>query len=324
MEFSRAVPSQRVVTLVRDEGAVAWVAATSTARGPSGTARCGVAGAELMVLSRTDAGWRSAPSTGRPGGCDAVLPRQPRIDTVSERCNESIHFSAESSCNTCHKDRRTIFRDNDVGNDESSGVRLALRLQNKWALPPAKRGTQLGGSHSQTEDRPMRINIRLTLPALTLALLAAACGGSDNALAPQFQPEVVNTPNVAFSLQATGLTDVSDVMSYTLERIVGEHRDSPGHNTASGTSRSTSRTPAGPSSTTGTSRPAGTSPRRPAPPVPGRSVSPSRTTPAPSTSRSKCNKNPRPAGSPPRWSGRPLHPRPVPPGPGASAPLRPR
>ena len=51
----------------------------------------------------------------------------------------------------------------------------------------------------------MRINMRLTLPALTLALLSAACGSSDNALGPQFQPEVVNTPNVAFSLQATGL-----------------------------------------------------------------------------------------------------------------------
>ena len=34
-----------------------------------------------------------------------------------------------------------------------------------------------------------------------LALLAAC--GSDNVLAPAYQPEVVNTPTVAFSFQAT-------------------------------------------------------------------------------------------------------------------------
>lgn len=81
----------------------------------------------------------------------------------------------------------------------------------------------------------MRINIRLTLPALTLALLTAACGGSDNALAPQFQPEVVNTPNVVFSLQATGLTDVSDIVSYSWSVSSGSIVIHPATNTASGT-----------------------------------------------------------------------------------------
>jgi len=60
----------------------------------------------------------------------------------------------------------------------------------------------------------MRTTFRFTLPAVALALLTAACGGS-NALAPQFQPEVVNTPNVSFSFQATGLQDISDVVNYT-------------------------------------------------------------------------------------------------------------
>ena len=81
----------------------------------------------------------------------------------------------------------------------------------------------------------MRTTIRLTLPVLTLALLAAACGSSDNALAPQFQPEVVNTPNVAFSLQATGLTDVSDVVSYSWSVSSGSIVIHPATTTASGT-----------------------------------------------------------------------------------------
>ena len=58
IEFSRAVPSQRVVTLVHHEGAIAGVAATSTARGTVRDRPVASQGAELMVLSRTDAGWR--------------------------------------------------------------------------------------------------------------------------------------------------------------------------------------------------------------------------------------------------------------------------
>lgn len=60
----------------------------------------------------------------------------------------------------------------------------------------------------------MRTSYRLTQYALTLALMTAACG-SDNALAPQYQPEVVNTANVVFSFQATGLQNVSDAVTYT-------------------------------------------------------------------------------------------------------------
>lgn len=55
----------------------------------------------------------------------------------------------------------------------------------------------------------------------TATLLAGACGGSDNALAPQFQPEVVNSPNVAFSLQATGLQDITDVVQYSWSNSSG-------------------------------------------------------------------------------------------------------
>ena len=54
----RAVPSQPVVTLVYHEGVIAWVAATSTARGTFRDRTVASQGAELMVLSRTDAGWR--------------------------------------------------------------------------------------------------------------------------------------------------------------------------------------------------------------------------------------------------------------------------
>jgi len=80
----------------------------------------------------------------------------------------------------------------------------------------------------------MRLNLSLTVPALTLALLSTACG-SDNALAPQFQPEVVNTPNVAFSFQATGLADVSDVVAYTWSVSSGNMVIHPATATASGT-----------------------------------------------------------------------------------------
>jgi hypothetical protein len=71
-----------------------------------------------------------------------------------------------------------------------------------------------GRQHLQPEDRTMRTSSCLTLSSLALALLTAACGSS-NTLAPQYQPQVVNTPNVAFSFQATGLQGVSDALGYT-------------------------------------------------------------------------------------------------------------
>lgn len=58
IEFSRAVPSQQVTTVQHQEGAVAWVATTSTAQGTFRGRPIASQGAELMVLSRTEAGWR--------------------------------------------------------------------------------------------------------------------------------------------------------------------------------------------------------------------------------------------------------------------------
>lgn len=80
----------------------------------------------------------------------------------------------------------------------------------------------------------MRTSYRLTLSALALALLTVACGG-DNALAPQYQPQVVNTPNVAFSFQATGLQDITDVVAYTWSVSTGSVIIHPATATTSGT-----------------------------------------------------------------------------------------
>jgi hypothetical protein len=80
----------------------------------------------------------------------------------------------------------------------------------------------------------MRSNFRLSLTALALTALIAACGGS-NALAPKYQPQVVNTPNVVFSFQATGLQGVSDVVGYTWNASSGSVIIHPSTSTTSGT-----------------------------------------------------------------------------------------
>ncbi len=80
----------------------------------------------------------------------------------------------------------------------------------------------------------MRTGIRRVLCTLAVGLLTAACGGG-NALAPQFEPEVVNTPNVAFSFQATGLQDISDVVSYTWSVSSGSVVIHPATSTTAGT-----------------------------------------------------------------------------------------
>ena len=80
----------------------------------------------------------------------------------------------------------------------------------------------------------MRINDRLTSSILGLALVTSACGG-DNVLAPAYQPEVVNTPNVVFSFQATGLEDVTDAVSYTWSVSSGRIIIHPATATTSGT-----------------------------------------------------------------------------------------
>ena len=80
----------------------------------------------------------------------------------------------------------------------------------------------------------MRIRFRHALSILALALLGGACG-SDNALAPKYQPQIGNTPNVAFSFQATGLQDISDVVSYNWSASSGSVIIHPATNTTSGT-----------------------------------------------------------------------------------------
>jgi hypothetical protein len=80
----------------------------------------------------------------------------------------------------------------------------------------------------------MRSSNRLVSAVLGFALLASACG-SDNVLAPAYQPEVVNTPNVVFSFQATGLQDVSDAVSYTWNVSSGQVIIHPATATTSGT-----------------------------------------------------------------------------------------
>lgn len=73
-----------------------------------------------------------------------------------------------------------------------------------------------------------------TVVALAFALLASGCGG-DNAVAPQYQPQIVNTPNVMFSFQATGLQDITDALSYTFSVSSGSVVIHPSTATTSGT-----------------------------------------------------------------------------------------
>ncbi|HYW12745.1 MAG TPA: DUF4440 domain-containing protein [Longimicrobium sp.] len=56
--FARAVTSQRTLRQVRVHGDMASIASTSTARGTYQMREVNAAGAELMVLVRTPAGWR--------------------------------------------------------------------------------------------------------------------------------------------------------------------------------------------------------------------------------------------------------------------------
>lgn len=80
--------------------------------------------------------------------------------------------------------------------------------------------------------------IKSPVSILALALLASGCGGKSagsSVLAPQFQPQVVNTPNVAFSLQATGLQGVSDAVAYNWSASSGSIVIHPATTTNSGT-----------------------------------------------------------------------------------------
>ncbi len=82
----------------------------------------------------------------------------------------------------------------------------------------------------------MRAHLRMrsTLVALALVLPAIGCGGS-SVLAPQYQPQVVNTPNVKFSFQATGVVNVSDVQTYSWSASSGSVVIHPATQTTSGT-----------------------------------------------------------------------------------------
>jgi ketosteroid isomerase-like protein len=60
IEFARAVRSERGPVRVRVRGDVAWASTTSVTRGRFRGREVDSAGAELMVLVRTPAGWRIA------------------------------------------------------------------------------------------------------------------------------------------------------------------------------------------------------------------------------------------------------------------------
>ena len=56
--FARAVPSKRTIRQVVRQGNVIWLAATSRSTGTFENRAIDSNGAELMVLSKTDSGWR--------------------------------------------------------------------------------------------------------------------------------------------------------------------------------------------------------------------------------------------------------------------------
>src|SRR5512147_549020 len=80
----------------------------------------------------------------------------------------------------------------------------------------------------------MRVPLHRIRPLLALLIWTAACGGSDNALAPKYQPQVVNTPNVTFSFQATGLQNIDDVVGYTWNASSGNVIIHPATSTTGG------------------------------------------------------------------------------------------
>jgi ketosteroid isomerase-like protein len=60
IEFARAIRSERGPVRVKVRGDVAWATSTSTTQGEFKGRVINSAGAELMVLTRTSAGWRIA------------------------------------------------------------------------------------------------------------------------------------------------------------------------------------------------------------------------------------------------------------------------
>ena len=58
IEFARAVPSVRSVLKAQIDGNVAWIVSTSRTNGTFHEREIDSAGVELMVLSKSSAGWR--------------------------------------------------------------------------------------------------------------------------------------------------------------------------------------------------------------------------------------------------------------------------
>ena len=58
IEFAKAVPSRRTIRQVVRQGNVIWLAATSTSNGQFENRPIDSRGAELMVLTKGDSGWR--------------------------------------------------------------------------------------------------------------------------------------------------------------------------------------------------------------------------------------------------------------------------
>jgi hypothetical protein len=80
----------------------------------------------------------------------------------------------------------------------------------------------------------MNISFRVALSTVAFAALTGACNGG-SVLAPKYQPQIVNAANVAFSFQATGLQDITDVVSYNWSASSGSVIIHPATNTTSGT-----------------------------------------------------------------------------------------
>ena len=73
---------------------------------------------------------------------------------------------------------------------------------------------------------------RLVRRPVALALLLAACSGG-SVLAPQFQPQVANNPD-NFQFQATGVTNVTQVLTYRWSCSSGTASVNPATTTTSG------------------------------------------------------------------------------------------
>lgn len=58
IEFAKAVPSKQTIRQVVRQGNVVWLAATSSSTGTFENRPIDSSGAELMVLSKADSGWR--------------------------------------------------------------------------------------------------------------------------------------------------------------------------------------------------------------------------------------------------------------------------